>query len=357
MGFTTGTPPLTFAQFSHVAPTSRKLSLGVSTGYQENDNIEQFISKQCPKIELLSYGRQCSRTLNLFPFRIMESLPAQQVTEFVYIGGLSKDTSFRTDVAFHSHSTTLRKVNIDGEGTVPKVMASALFNGCFNLETLFIAADSLSPCITLADALEYPWACTKLQRLSLAISGCELPVEPGVDPYDRRPTPITLTEVETQYFSRLEDLYQRIGTLTELQGLDLTMVPLGEDAINHQSFPAMLNVQGAQTGRPGFFQLLSGLKKLEKLGGSVRADSDETEVTVGWTEAIWMDQNWSDLQRAGFFSFTNLTSLSRFNGLRSSAEVKVGLFYTSLPFLSTIQTIQTIKHAKLYITYFFVTGR
>ncbi|KAG0296826.1 hypothetical protein BGZ96_008430 [Linnemannia gamsii] len=292
-------------------PNVKKLSLEVSPGYQENDNIEQFIGRQCPRIELLNYSLPWSSTPDPLPFRIMESLPAQQVTEFVYYGALSKDISFRTDVAFHSHSTTLQKVCIDGKGTIPKAMASAIFSGCFNLETLHIARESSDPYIALADALEYPWACTKLQHLSLAISGCELPVEPGVEPYYLRPTPITLTEVETQHFSRLEDLYQRIGTLTGLRELYLAMAILGEDGeldeetmrYDRHSFPAMLNLQDAQTGRPGLLQLLSGLRNLEELRGSVSADSDETLVTVGRTEAIWMDQNWPDLQYADFFNY------------------------------------------------------
>ncbi|KAG0289907.1 hypothetical protein BGZ96_006624 [Linnemannia gamsii] len=289
-------------------PNIKRLSLVVSTEYQVNESIEQFIGRQCPKIELLSY-RRWSTTPDPFPFRIMESLPAQQVTGFEYVGALPKVTDFKTDVAFQRHSTTLRKICIDGKGTVTKVMASVILNGCFNLETLFIARESSDPHIALADAIEYPWACTKLQQLSLAISGCELPVEPGVKPYYSRPTPITLTEVETQHFSRLEDLYQRIAALTELRELYLTMVLLGEDGegddgtmlYSRRSFPAMLNLQDGQTGRPGFLQLLSELKKLEKLEGSVSVESDETKVTVGRTEAIWMDQNWPDLQHTDFF--------------------------------------------------------
>lgn len=96
-------------------------------------------------------------------------------------------------------------------------------------ELLISDEQHLDSYITFDDALRNPWSCTKLIRLNLGISGCMLPVEFGVKPYYRRPTPITLTKVETQHFSRLENLYRQIGSLTALQELNLRMVSLGED--------------------------------------------------------------------------------------------------------------------------------
>ncbi|KAF9144003.1 hypothetical protein BGX30_014092 [Mortierella sp. GBA39] len=299
--------------FAH-CPNINKLSLSVIMGHQETDEIEQFISEHCPRIESLDFSGYNLKSLDPFPFRIMESLPSQQITEFVYRGALLNDINFKTDVAFHRHSTTLRSIIIRGHGTFPKALFPMITKECCNLDELFIQFGwSLDSHITFDDALQTPWACTKLTSLALGISGCELPVEPGVKPYYHRSTPITLSEVEEQHFSRLEFLYRQIGSLTALQELDLAMVPPDEDldgmplehrSMNSTSFPAMLSIRNTATNRPGFLHHLSGLKQLKELRGSVSAETDETKVTMGWAEAKWMDQNWPKLRQADFFKYS-----------------------------------------------------
>ncbi|KAG0061635.1 hypothetical protein BGZ90_003469 [Linnemannia elongata] len=126
------------------------------------------------------------------------------------------------------------------------------------------------------NAMEYPWTCAKLTHLALGISGCEVPEEPGVEPYHRRPTPIILTADETRHFSRLEDLYRRIGALTALKESNMRMVLLlndnGEVDIermrdDRMAFPAMLSLPDPQTGMPGYLDLFSALSGLEVLRG------------------------------------------------------------------------------------------
>ena len=55
------------------------------------------------------------------------------------------------------------------------------------------------------------------------------------------------------------------------------------------------------TGRLGYLSLLGGLTHLEKLRGSVCLTIPECRVTVGLSEAIWMNGNWSTLRVAGSF--------------------------------------------------------
>ncbi|KAH7043540.1 hypothetical protein BKA57DRAFT_507986 [Linnemannia elongata] len=184
------------------------------------------------------------------------------------------------------HLTTLGELRFQKDNKIfSEISVSTILKGCCNLEALHI------PCtrtggfyVTLDNALEYPWTCAKL------------------------------TEVETQHFSRLENLYRQIGSLTALQELDLTMARLYEldpeddmnlddNRINSRStsFPAMLSLRNTSTNRPGYLQHLSGLKQLKKLCGSVSAETAETVVTMGWAEVRWMDQNWPELRQADFF--------------------------------------------------------
>ena len=59
---------------------------------------------------------------------------------------------------------------------------------------------------------------------------------------------------------------------------------------NPTFFPAMLNLPG--TNRPGCLHHLSGLKNVEMLVGSVRADVEETKVTMGWKEVTFIREHW-----------------------------------------------------------------
>ncbi|KAK5808027.1 hypothetical protein F5H01DRAFT_353122 [Linnemannia elongata] len=302
--------------FAH-CPNINKLSLSTFMGHQETDGIEQFISKQCPRIESLDFSCYNSNLSDSFPFRIMNLLPFQQITELAYHGTLFDDSNFKTEVVFQRHSTTLRSIDINGSGPLPKALFPTITKECCNLNVLLISFDTCSDSyIAFDDALQTQWSCTKLTHLTFGISGCELPVEPGVKPYYRRPTPITLTEVETQHFSRLENLYRQIGSLTALQELDLKMVTLGEPQLvagmlvdewwinkPSTSFPAMLSIRDISTNRPGYLHHLSGLKQLKELRGSISAETDETKVTMGWAEVKWIDQNWPELRKADFFKY------------------------------------------------------
>ncbi|KAF9149795.1 hypothetical protein BG015_008374 [Linnemannia schmuckeri] len=275
--------------FSH-SPNIKKLELDINidAGEKETDILGQFIAQECPKIESLSCGSVNAHVHDPLGFRILDSLPPQQVTSFNYSGVLSAINSPTINVSVLQHSTSLREVRLNGAEGHYYISASAILRECRNLEKLYILfLPEGGLFIPLDDALKHPWGCTKLTHLTLAISGCELPDELGVMSYYRRPTPITLTEDETLHFARLGELYRRIGALKELRKLDLHM-PLFDEAgevdtrcfDDPTSFPAMLNLEDARRGRPGFLQQLSGLKKLETLRGSVCAWSDETKINL-----------------------------------------------------------------------------
>lgn len=83
-----------------------------------------------------------------------------------------------------------------------KISISAVLRECSNLDTLHLPFSQYAGFyLTLDNALQYPWGCTGLTQLTITICGCELPSEPGVQPYYLRSVPITLTKVETQHFA------------------------------------------------------------------------------------------------------------------------------------------------------------
>ncbi|KAG0272536.1 hypothetical protein BGZ95_011708 [Linnemannia exigua] len=297
------------SMFAH-CPNIKKLEVSGITGQGDIDAVGPFIGKVCPKIEWLKYDNPVLWRHDPLPLKLMESLPAQQVNMFIYSGIITTADSLGVRAAIQHHSTTLRHIRIDSSTSSQKMSASVIFKECCNLEELSISIYSTTGhYITLEDALESPWTCAKLRRLELGISGCEVPIEPEVLPYYSRPIPITISDAETSHFAQLEQLYKQIGALTSLQHLNLRMVSFNEhgqafvgQSDEHQSFPGWLRLQDSLTGRPGYLQLLSGLKQLEYLEGSVRMDSVENKELEGWREAKWMEENWPSLRRAQFFA-------------------------------------------------------
>ncbi|KAG0272067.1 hypothetical protein BGZ95_000069 [Linnemannia exigua] len=290
------------AIFAH-CPYIRKLATSTISGYQDINAIGQFVEEACRKIEFLDYISLKHSEEDFSPFRIMESLPAQQVANFAYNGCLPGDDGSEINLSIQRHSTTLQRIYIGGAINDDRISIAVIFKECTALHELII--DFPAPngfFISLDDAVRHPWACTKLLRLQLAISGCELPLEPSDPPYYSRSAPITLTEGETELFARLESLYSRIGTLTELQELHLGMVPLEgdvekEEIVYISLFPAMMSLGDAETGRTGYLRHLIGLDKLEVLRRGIYANPLETT----WPETRWMEQHWPRLQRAEFF--------------------------------------------------------
>ena len=62
----------------------------------------------------------------------------------------------------------------------------------------------------------------------------------------------------------------------------------------------MLTLGNPKKGWPGYLYLLSGLKKLRRLAGSVNVVTDETKLTVGWREVVFLEQTFLKLEVAEF---------------------------------------------------------
>ncbi|KAK5809342.1 hypothetical protein F5H01DRAFT_415375 [Linnemannia elongata] len=190
--------------------------------------------------------------------------------------------------------------------------AKVVLEECEALESLrvFWKGERGELCVELQDAIELPWVCTDLIELVLTIGIPDTPLHhhEGSDPYYDRAAPVVLSEAERHQFGQLERLYERIGSLTQLRILNLRVFyfdPTGVRApskfYRRNSFPGLLSLGDVASGRPGYLRQLAGLKKLRKLEGSVSADTAETWVTIGKSEAVWMKVNWCELEFAALF--------------------------------------------------------
>ncbi|KAF9084049.1 hypothetical protein BGX23_010902 [Mortierella sp. AD031] len=287
-------------------PNIKQLGIPNLSGRNDIDRIGAFIGQHCPQLRWLNCQSFKTDANDSLPFKVMDALPAQQFQELEYRGLFSALDDPAVTFAIRRHSTTLRRIVFHRIPVTSRMSLSVIFKECNSLTILRVDCSGFY--VDLADVIEFPWSCTKLENLVLGIRGCEIPTDPESQPYYSRSAPIVLSEIEKQHFAQLEKLYMQIGRLTELELLSLQMVKLdGQGQLDETtleksaSFPALLSLGAAELGRPGYLNHLSGLRNLGILGGSVRVDTLGTKETVGWEEVRWMNEHWNQLHYANFF--------------------------------------------------------
>ncbi|KAG0296934.1 hypothetical protein BGZ96_008123 [Linnemannia gamsii] len=325
--------------------------LGHLDDFHDNEALSAMIATLCPKLKRFSFEPYILEVHDFIPFKVMLAMKQEHQLEEIDLlqqwieqdvqRGQNWDISIPKQ-AFRRHSLSLRVINIHNSVGLGKVLATVLVE-CVALEELNMYrlsegdryTKSTMPLLEAATATS--WGCTKLRRLAL---GIEKPVFPGypsyqpphvpntVEPYAKsfrlsdtpraeqaikpfyhRRTPIVFVEEETEQLALLERLYQHIGTLTELQSLDLRAVDSPRENSSprvfqyaESTFPTLMTLgNSAPGGRPGYLHLLGGLTKLEELRGSFYASTEEGRATTGWREARWMHEHWPRLRLAEFF--------------------------------------------------------
>lgn len=88
--------------------------------------------------------------------------------------------------------------------------------------------------------------------------------------------------------------------MTALRELNLIIVLInnidhvGEVDVNRMDdaicFPVLLNLADTETGRPGYLHHMAELRDLRDLRWSICVNMAETNVTMGWAEAICMGE-------------------------------------------------------------------
>ncbi|KAG0376952.1 hypothetical protein BGX24_006959 [Mortierella sp. AD032] len=299
------------ALFIH-CPNIETLTLSNIRGSYDTEVVAQMAGQLCPHIRQINCrGWQGDGRTKQLPFRIMSAIPEQGLQE---INCYSSSFILNDVVArksFARHSNTLHTVVFESCVGINSRSLSVLLAECPKLEVLQVTwVDHMrGPTLHLEDAVAIPWGSTNFRRLSLTIGIPVIePFHASEQPYYMRKGPIVLTDAESVRFALLEKLYKQIGSLVELEHLDLRvdMVnTLGESfddtTYEHLSFPGLLSLSDKRTGRVGYLDLLSGLMKLKELRGSVYARADETEKTMSMREVVWLDHFWPELELAEFF--------------------------------------------------------
>ncbi|KAG0295295.1 hypothetical protein BGZ96_012068 [Linnemannia gamsii] len=280
--------------------------------------LAEDIVQWCPKLSNLSNygfsgGGDAIRQLMMW---MLKALPPQQVTHFVSTG-IPRFNAHGLDdfgTIFRQHTSMLQVILLNNCHNIDSKGVQAILVECEALEELTVVwsmnDDRQRPYLNLDDAIEFSWACTRMQDLRLTVA---IPNQPlhrpanGVVPYYNRPSPTTLSQDETIQFKKLESFYRQLGTLAQLERLNLRAIYL-DPAGNREAscdfmvntFPGLFSLGRSESGRLGNLQLLGGLSQLKGLSGSTCLMTEETEVTVGMDEVQWMDKHWPALKTANF---------------------------------------------------------
>ncbi|KAF9135560.1 hypothetical protein BGW39_002308 [Mortierella sp. 14UC] len=293
-------------------PNIETLTLSNIRGSYDTELVAQIVGELCPRIRQINCRgwRGDGGTMQL-PFRIMSAMPEQGLQEINCYSSSFILNDLVARKSFARHSTTLHTVVFEACIGINSRSLSVLLVECPNLEVFQVTwVDRLrGPTLHLEDAVANPWGSTKFRRLSLTIGIPVIhPNHASERPYYMRKGPIVLTEAESERFALLEKLYRQIGSLVELEHVDLRVDfvnALGESfedtTYEHLSFPGLLSLGDKRTGRVGYLDLLSGLTKLKELRGSVYACVDETKKTMSLREVVWLDHFWPQLEVAEFF--------------------------------------------------------
>ncbi|KAF9910180.1 hypothetical protein EC991_007107 [Linnemannia zychae] len=263
-------------------PNIQKLDIPSIPEQFNGDMIGEFIGKKCPMIRVLTCGggHIDNGVCGDVAMGIIESLPAQQLEEFEFWGSFwSSSTMFISIRPILQHSTTLRKCWLSETSPIVNTSIAAILEECVNLAELVLDCDHfwdswVGLYVTLSDLLDRQWNSTKLIRLSLGVRGCEIPNHPEKCGYETRPIPILLSNIEREHFDRIDELYRRIGTLKELERLDLNPAAVDPYSLKEDRHFARLATMGVETGLPDFWRHLTGLKKLRKFCGPFRSSID-----------------------------------------------------------------------------------
>ncbi|KAF8944252.1 hypothetical protein BGZ47_004485 [Haplosporangium gracile] len=235
---------------------------GMTATVFSQNNLASIVATCCPLLKKVSFEYADSDNY-IFPRQLMLEIPEQQVQEFRWNNYPCPLEGPEVIMIFLRHSSTLRKIVLGRHINVSSNVLRCVLVSCPALEELN------SSFVTLEDAVENPWACTRMRHLSLAVSIPPLPK--GLDQmlYYKKEA---ADEETTQPWAFVLD---------QLEGVRGIMA-----AYFNNTFSALLSLGDANgSGRPGYLECLAGLTKLRELRGSVRTNTEDTKVTMGWSEA------------------------------------------------------------------------
>ncbi|KAG0047024.1 hypothetical protein BGZ90_008025 [Linnemannia elongata] len=260
-----------------------------SFDYYDTSAIIKAITELCPRLSRLS-------------FPVLEGFPVQRL-QSLYCSPLPDPDSRALNATWTRHSTTLQTVECTNMTRLSSLIIKGALTTCEALETFRVTGkvtwDEGGVCLSLADAVESEWICKRIKVLDIVVLIYAHDKSPK---FTTDPSKETWTEDDHRKWEVLGKFYSQIGSLTELQELDLKTVsnhnkpaPSSETA-----FPGLFALEDPESGQIGHLSKLSGLTKLRVLRGSVRWTIPEVMERIGKREVDWIVDHLPALRVATF---------------------------------------------------------
>ncbi|KAF9139333.1 hypothetical protein BG015_002061 [Linnemannia schmuckeri] len=268
--------------------------------------VIESLAQQCSYISSLTFRSGC---LGEYLPRIMELLPAQSL-KTLFCRHYHDPDSERMIAAISRHSTSLRRVELTHCTRVGSTAIQAVLTACRTLEVFRVhgrQSQVNTASISLAHAVEQDWVCTLLRELTIPVW-----ITPDVCAFKHLiddPSKKSWTEDELRHWEELGRFYTQIGSLTQLEVLNLKAIQQ-PNIIEPNVFlspyemclPGLLALEDSSStnGQIGYLSKLSGLNKLRELRGSFVWTNKETKARIGEREIDWFANNLPALRIATF---------------------------------------------------------
>ncbi|KAG0263826.1 hypothetical protein BGZ95_003713 [Linnemannia exigua] len=274
--------------------------------------ICKVTNELCPRLSELTFRNGGWSTLGPM---IRDAIPVQQMRSLYCFNIDDPDIKAMTDT-WTKHSTTLQRIEFLQANRISSQVIQAALRTCEALEVFKIASQKEEGGISLflEHAAGCEWVCKRMRVLEITVL-----IEPKAKSlkYLDDPTKETWTEDEHRHWENLGKFYTQIGSLTELEILDLKTVERfserGEPSTKY--FPGLFALEDVGKGEIGYLSKWAGLVKLRELRGSVKWTVPLVMERIGKREVDWFVDHMPALRMATFVLQNN-------NGLIGAGPIR-----------------------------------
>ncbi|KAK3843768.1 MAG: hypothetical protein J3R72DRAFT_473704 [Linnemannia gamsii] len=227
--------------------------------------IIKVIQANCKELKNLFDGRPNAHRKGAFMMAVMEALEEHQLKTVEHLGYLD-DWPGQIAALFQRQCQVLQKIKIGDSERMESSTIHFILTSCRELRHLEIyGSNSNKIALSLEDAGSgKEWVCKKLRHLVMYVK-----------------VPPTSTESKQLPWDLLEQFYRHLGSLHELEFLDLRGAgyrrftakdgQTWENDIEYTelTFPGLFSLGDLTTGEPGFLSLFKDLKRLTTFRGSL----------------------------------------------------------------------------------------
>ncbi|KAF9130991.1 hypothetical protein BGW39_002403 [Mortierella sp. 14UC] len=268
----------------------------------EAEAITKVIRTNCKEIRRLLGGNPYGNYQGAFVKDVIEAVECQQL-ETLKCFSVQEEWPGQMMSLIEGHSQVLQKIKLRGCERMGSLTIHTILTSCPELRYLDISGHySNRIAMSLEDAgSAKKWVCKKLRHLAICVT-----------------VPPTSTSLEQQPWDLLERFYRHLGSLHELEFLDLKgagcRTYTGEDGqdvereaeYNRLSFPGLFSLGDSSTGEPGYLSLLKDLKRLTTFQGSLSWHNAREGEPRGQKEMEWVVEHWPLLKMFEIIEHFNL---------------------------------------------------